>query len=136
MICTTRIRPCEFATITSSSSLNTISFAVLYKKPILFFTTDQLNNYDQDIDYKRLADDWAALLGYTVVNISKELYKIRLNYNVDEQLYKNYVNEYIKIDGADDASHPQIICKAIKKYWNDYSTVKHNAIARKKHESV
>lgn len=95
-----------------------ISFAVLFKKPVVFFTTDELNDTQNTMyNYKKFIADIASSLGKTPINISENLDSNKIDLNIDELKYNEYRNNYIKVDGSKNLPFWQIICNEI----NDYS---------------
>jgi hypothetical protein len=72
-----------------------IGIAVLYKKPILFLTTDEIlkSNVGQNTDL------FANILGGTLINIDKKLNEIDILENCSNpsaENYNNYIDDYIK----------------------------------------
>lgn len=93
-----------------------ISFAVLYKKPMLFITTNQIND-SSDYDYGRYIKEIAHLFGLEPINISSDFSKAQIFFEINEKLYNKYTHDYITINEQEKLSHPQIVCNAIKEYW-------------------
>ena len=73
-------------------------FAVLFKKPVVFVTTDALASSAVG----KYVADFAAALGKSVINLDGDLDRVdwQEELRVDEQRYDAYRNEYIKIDGS------------------------------------
>jgi len=92
-----------------------ITFPVLYKKPIIFFTTDELNNYRiTQVNYMKLIHDLAALFGKKPINISSAVEDdLKVDLRMDDVKYNDYCNHYIKAHGSDDLPFWQIICNEI-----------------------
>lgn len=96
-----------------------ISFGVLYKKPILFMTTDEINLDRSSYDYRNYIYELASLLGRQTVNISREIpKKSDIVHKIDLEKYNDYVNDYIKIGSSEQEFHPQIVSNVIKDYWS------------------
>ena len=102
------VRDAGFVIAHSSTSIN---FAVLYKKPLLFITTDSLQ--------KSMQGEWiksmASSLGKKVINISKTTH-LDLNSElvIDEKIYETYKNAYIKKNGSEETFFWQIYADEIK----------------------
>jgi len=77
-----------------------IQMAVLYKKPIIFVTTNELNQTYMDSSYKKDAiQNFAEELGCIPINLdSVNLDKINWEsyLNINEKLYTRYIRNYIK----------------------------------------
>lgn len=104
------IRGCEFVLAHGSASLN---FAVLYKKPVIFITTNDLEQSRRDANYI-YAFSW---------EFNKIPYNIEQNYDIDwnkeliinEEIYNNYKEKYIKKKGSKEEYFWQIAADEIKK---------------------
>jgi len=89
-----------------------IQFAILLKKPIVFITTRELKN---DTRLSSVIKAFAHSIGKTIINIDepftidweKELY-------VDEKLYDDYINRYIKKRGSEELNTWQILANRLK----------------------
>jgi hypothetical protein len=73
-----------------------IYLAVLFKKPILFFTTDDLTN----IYSNHHINAFSNALDQTPINISDQAYNIWNEdiFSINENCYNNFIKNYIKID--------------------------------------
>lgn len=73
-------------------------FAVLFKKPVVFLTTDELASSAGAV----YVEEFAAAFGKSVVNLDGDLEAVdwQGELRVDHQRYDAYRNEYIKIDGS------------------------------------
>jgi hypothetical protein len=83
------------ATLVLCHASTSIGFAVLYKKPILFLTSDEIlkSSVGQNTDL------FANILGGTLINIDKKLNEIDILVNCSDpsaENYNNYIDEYIK----------------------------------------
>jgi len=104
------IRGCEFVLTHYSTSLN---FAVLHKKPVIFITTNDLERSTIDANY---------IYSYSW-EFKKIAYNIEQNYNIDwnkeliinEKIYNNYKEKYIKKNGSKEEYFWQIAADEIKK---------------------
>ena len=78
-----------------------MSFAVLFRKPVVFLTSNEL---DQSW-YGPTIKDFAKLMNSQIINISDELNKpldIERLSKIDEAKYKYYLDEYIKMPNSPD----------------------------------
>jgi len=104
------IRGCELVLTHQSASL---SFAILYKKPVIFVTTNDLERSTMDA-YFIYAFSW---------EFKKIPYNIEQKYNIDwnkelivnEKVYNNYKEKYIKKNGSKEEYFWQIAADEIKK---------------------
>lgn len=102
-------RGCEFVLTHYSTSLN---FAVLYKKPVIFITTNDLERSRIDANY---------IYSYSW-EFKKNAYNIEQNYDIDwngeliinEKIYNNYKEKYIKKNGSKEEYFWQIVADEIK----------------------
>ena len=104
------IRDCTIVVCHDSTA---IQFAVLFGKPIIFVTTDELN-----------ASPWgasiavfASALGKSVTNLDGDLDNVnwRKELSVDSQKYAEYRNKYIKINGSPEKPHWDIVIDHIER---------------------
>jgi len=72
-----------------------INFAVIYKKPIMFITSDIINLYK-----KPLIDGFSNYFSYKPINITHDTSKLIIP-DVDHELYERYFIDYIKKPGTD-----------------------------------
>ena len=92
-----------------------ISYAVLFKKPLLFLTTNEiLVSYD-DFRVNSLARD----LGSTLINIDsikglKSFINSKDIFKVDIKKYEKYRDDFIKIPGSENISVWDILSKNLK----------------------
>ena len=68
----------------------------------------------------------AAELGRDLVNLSHDISKTQVCYEIDELLYKNYVNNYLAVNEVDETLYTQILCNAIQEYWQQPADRKHH----------
>lgn len=102
------VKECQFVIAHASYSIN---YAVLFKKPILFITTDKLNQHI----YRCFIDAMVEAIGKKAININ--------NYTsidwdnellVDESAYARYKHNHIKKDGTEELPFWQIVANRIK----------------------
>jgi hypothetical protein len=89
------IRDCDLVVCHDSTAIH---FAVLFNKPILFVTSDELlPTYEG-----RSINQAAAALGKSAVNLDRHLAGVdwRRESEVDAARYRDYKNKYIKVDGS------------------------------------
>ncbi|MEA1984938.1 MAG: hypothetical protein U9N13_04735 [Euryarchaeota archaeon] len=104
------IRKSKFVISHYSTSIN---FAVLFHKPIIFLTTNQL----QDSFVGHHIDSMASMFGKEPINIDQIIeidWKNELS--IDEQKYESYKSSYIKIEGSKDVFFWQLFADYIKKH--------------------
>lgn len=103
------IRDCKVAVCHCSAA---IQFAVLFRKPIIFVTTNEM--ISQTVG--KLTAKFARLLGKTVINLNDDLDNVdwQKELCVDSQKYDEYRNKYIKIDGSPEKPHWDIVIDHIE----------------------
>lgn len=74
------------------ASTTAVNFAIIFKKPIIYLTTDELNN--SFIDYKRLLIR-KKIFKHNFINISKENSIKITNLKIDKKVYKSFHLNYI-----------------------------------------
>ena len=87
------------------------------KKPIIFVTTDEIQNASYAKPYAKLIDHSATTLGKKVVNLSNlsNIHNWQDYLNVDEEKYEKYIETYIKIKGSPEKLISNIIIEYIEK---------------------
>ena len=102
------VRESEFVITHDSTSLN---FAVLYSKPVIFITTNQLERSFNGPSIKAMAS-W---LGKQPVNIDNPM---EIDWDkeltVDEEAYSKYKNCYIKKNGSEELPFWKIVSNKIR----------------------
>jgi hypothetical protein len=90
-----------------------VQFAVLFKKPVIFVTTDELNSSAADRYIKKFADS----LGKPVVNLDGNLSDLNwpIQLNIDSKKYEEYRRTYIKTDGSPETTHWDIVIDHLEK---------------------
>ncbi|MDD5454075.1 MAG: hypothetical protein PHW62_01045 [Candidatus Ratteibacteria bacterium] len=104
------IRDSEFVLMHYSTS---ISFAVLYNKPVLFFVTEDLEQNRIELKFIRA---YTSALNKRYINID-ENYIIDWGKElaIDREAYVNYKERYIKRRGTEEKPFWQIVADGIKK---------------------
>jgi hypothetical protein len=103
------VKKSKFVIMHTSTAIN---FAVLYKKPVVFVTTDKYNEgWTEDP-----TPDWlAGYFGKTPHNLDYPLhFNLHEELHVDEKVYNAYRNAYIKKDGTKNLFSWQILADRIK----------------------
>jgi len=83
------VRYCEFAMTHYSTAIN---FAIIYKKPILFLSNNELSMANLDIYIKGFSN----ILNQTYINLSSSYNIQNILIKIDEDRYKEYEIKYIK----------------------------------------
>lgn len=94
-----------------------IQFAVLFGKPVIFVTTDELNAQYFDSSYKREEISFfASEFGKSVINLDRDLDNVdwQKELSVDERKYAEYKKKYIKIDGSPEIPFWEIVADHIE----------------------
>tara|TARA_B100001142_G_C14344785_1_gene659475 strand:+ start:859 stop:2040 length:1182 start_codon:yes stop_codon:yes gene_type:complete len=91
---------------------NAVNFAVLYKKPILFFTTKEL-----DSSFRKPAiDSLAASLNKSIYNIdSQDSFDLAFEMEVNHEIYRDFKENYIKMDGTPEVFFWEVVAKSVDK---------------------
>lgn len=74
-----------------------IDFAILYKKPIVFLTSNEIDNVNQ---YNRFIYTFAKYFGKKPINVDDRKYDLSKELRIDGESYFNYFSEYIKVPGT------------------------------------
>jgi hypothetical protein len=91
-----------------------IQFAILLKKPIIFLTTEE---YENDPVFSSHINAFAHSMGKTVINVDKPLtIDWEKELYVDEKIYDDYINRYIKKRGSDEFNSWQILANRLKNF--------------------
>jgi len=102
------VRKAKFVILHYSTAIN---FPVLYKKPMIFVTTESLLM----TIFGRKADHFASYFGKTPINISRELnIDLEDELFVDEEKYDKFKHDFIKKEGSEELPYWQIVSKKIK----------------------
>jgi hypothetical protein len=102
------IKESEFVILHDSASIN---YPVLFRKPMIFITTNMLQQSRMG-----LIDFMASMFDKKPLNIDKS-YEIDMNREliVNEVLYEEYKNKYIKKSGTDDTPAWQVFADWLKR---------------------
>lgn len=102
------VRSCVFCIAHHSTS---ISYAVMNKKPIIFITTNSIQQ--SSLAYK--ISKYASLFGKIKKNVSEEFtLDLIKDLEVDETAYHDYMNYFIKSDNSYDGKFWEIVSEKIK----------------------
>ena len=105
------------ADVVVSHMSTALQWAVVMKKPIIFVTTDEIQNEFYARSYAKHIDYFATTLGKKVVNLSN-LSSIN-NWgdylNVDEEKYEKYIETYIKTKGSPEKLVWNIVIEYLEK---------------------
>jgi len=103
------VRSNGFALMHHSTAIN---FAVLFKKPIIFMTTDKLDSFlleDPSVEWL------ANFFGKKAHNLSRNIdIDFEAEMSINEKAYHDYRNAYIKKDGSEELPCWQILANRIK----------------------
>jgi len=102
------VRKSKFVITHASTAIN---FVILFKKPLIFITTDELKKSKEG----PLIETIAALLNKKPIDISAPL-KIDFGkeLQIDEQAYERYKNDYIKKNGSEEKPFWRLFADYIK----------------------
>ena len=105
------IRNCKFVLCHHSTA---IQLAILFEKPVIFVTTDELI----PSSFGEWIDNFASALGKVPVNLDGDLDEINWmkELSIDIKKYREYKNKYIKIDGSPEKPYWDIVIDYIEKY--------------------
>ena len=82
---------------------------MVLKKPIIFLTTNEIENSPNAKHWKQLINNFASILEKKVINLNNisNLNNFENYLNVDHKTYELYIDSYIKTKGSQE-----------KKLWN------------------
>ena len=94
-----------------------IQWAVVMKKPIIFVTTDEIQNVFYGRSYAKQINHFATTLGSKVVNLNNVSYITNWKdyLGIDKKKYKKYVETYIKTKGSPEKLTWNIVIEYIEK---------------------
>ena len=94
-----------------------LQWAIIMKKPIIFVTTDEIQNEPYARTYAKYIDNFAASLGKKVVNFSDLSFikNLRDYLNVDEEKYERYCETYVKTKGSPEKLIWDIVIEKLEK---------------------
>ena len=100
------VRDCRLVILSCSTAIN---FAVLFRKPTIFITTDQV-----DIDYAPMITGMAERLGSPILNIERSVqFDANGVFNIDHGKYDEYRRDFIKMDGTPDSYFWDAVADAV-----------------------
>jgi hypothetical protein len=104
------ISNCRFVVCHYSTA---IQFAVLFRKPVIFVTTDELASSAAG----KYIETFASTLGKSVINLDGELGSVdwRRQLHIDPQKYDEYINEYVKTGDSPEIPHWDIVIDHLEK---------------------
>lgn len=89
----------KYSSLVISTFSTSINFAILWEKPLLFISTDELQS---NFFYNKVIKSFSNSLGLGVLNISENLIITEEElYSIDLNLYKKYFYNYIKTMNSD-----------------------------------
>ncbi len=106
------VRDAEFVIMHSSTA---ISYAALFKKAILFITTDELKENNDGL-YDDAICTFARFFGKAPINTDGDYSSLCEIPAIDEKLYDKYINDYIKVKGTPKKKIWEIFIDEIEKH--------------------
>ena len=90
---------------------HSVNYAVLYRKPVIFLTSDMMEKYG----FGEYISSYASCFNKKVINISKDfsLYDKNDLY-VDSSLYQKYINDFVKSDNSCNGKYWDIVSEKIR----------------------
>jgi len=98
---------------------NSISFAVLFNKPVAFIKTAGMRTFEKFTFYISSA---AQLFGKNVFNIDKQLFEDFSFSCIDSNIAENYINNYLTSPQTKDKSNDDILIQKINCIFNSTAT--------------
>ena len=94
-----------------------LQLAVIMKKPIIFITTDEIQNKLYAKNYAKNIDNFATILGKKVINLSAlpKVNDLKNYLNVDDKKYEKYIENYIKTKGSPEKLAWNIVIENIER---------------------
>lgn len=108
------IRNAEVIVAHSSTALQ---LAIIMKKPIIFITTDEIQNKSYARSYAKTINYFATELGSRVVNLNEvsNIINWKDYLSIDKEKYKKYIDTYVKTKGSPKKLSWDIVIKNIEK---------------------
>lgn len=105
------------ANVVVSHSSTALQWAVIMKKPIIIVTTDEIQNATYAKNFKNSIEEFAAILGKRVVNLSQlsSINNWKDYLNVDDKKYEKYIENYVKTKGSPEKLVWNIVIEYIEK---------------------
>jgi hypothetical protein len=104
-----------YAVVAHSST--SLQYAIIMKKPIIFITTDEIQNTPKNKYFREAIPQFARELGKTVFNVdqlSRE-HNWKNYLNVDDKKYEKYIENFIKTKGSQEKLLWNIVIEHIEK---------------------
>jgi len=104
------------STLVVAHCSTSINFAALYKKPIVFITTDEISKSN----YNSTIINMAKCFNKIPINIDNEHINIDVNdiYSMDLETYNNYINNHVKIPGTPELNSWEILINWLNENYN------------------
>ena len=104
---------CSKAVVAHNSTA--VQLAILFKKPLIFITTDELNGTEMKASIESVASE----LGKSVINVDRDISGVDWHNEllIDEFLYSEYKRKYIKKDGSPDKQAWEIVVDYIEQFY-------------------
>lgn len=104
------IRTCKFCIAHFSGS---ISYAVMYRKPIVFITSDSINKFM--LERADAINTYASYFNKRVINISKDFsIDVKMDLYLDDDIYQKYMNNFIKSNNSCNGKYWDVVSEKIK----------------------
>lgn len=105
------------ADVVVSHSSTSLQWAVIMKKPIIFVTTDEIENAPYAKSFKNSIYEFATIIGKRVVNLSQlsSVNNWKDYLNVDDEKYEKYIENYVKTKGSPEKLVWNIVIEYIEK---------------------
>lgn len=104
------VRDAELVIMHDSTAIN---FSILFKKPILFITTDELKE-TANLNNEYISE-FAEYFGQIPINIDEDYSSLCAIPNIDKELYDKYKNDYIKMKNTPEKKIWDIFIDEIEK---------------------
>jgi len=107
------IRQSGFVLLHNSIAIN---YAILFKKPVIFITTDEINESFKHPCAEGPSIEWlASFFGKKAYNLNSEIeIDFAKEMLIDKEVYRSYKNSYIKKDGSEERPYWEVVSGYIK----------------------
>lgn len=105
------VRDADFVIMHNSTAIN---YAVLFKKSIIFLTTDEMKYNNMGFYYDEIYT-FAEYFGQTPINIDGDYSSLCEIPNIDDNIYEKYINDFIKIKNSPEKKIWEIFIDEIEK---------------------
>lgn len=102
--------------IVFSHGSTALSFAVLFKKPVLFIMTNEIYK-NNEFNYRKFISDFALCLDGNLINVSENFENIEIGFEINEIKYEKYLNDRIKMKNSPVLPHWKIVCNSIVEHF-------------------